>query len=168
MVPLLLNCLKPCFTFKKLNGNPQLLSSNPTRVCVCKNDIYNCNITQYDATAYPGETFQLPAVTVGQKFGTVPFRVQTKFIQSNSSSPPQIKPLQRTQNVTTNLTYTIMSSRQVEEMTLMVEKLDKLPVRYFIRNTNMKMLTDLDVYICLHPCPLGFVLYNSSSTITWK
>jgi len=55
-----------------------------------------------------------------------------------------------------------MSSHQVEEMTLMVEKLDKLPARYFIRNTNKKILKDLHVYSSLRPCPLGFVLYNSS------
>ena len=55
-----------------------------------------------------------------------------------------------------------MSSRQVEEMTLTVEKLDKLPARYLIRNINKKILKDLHVYISLRPCPLGFVLYTSS------
>ena len=79
---------KAMFYFQEAQWQSSVISSNPTRVCVCKYDIYNCNITQYNVTAYPGETFQLPAVTVGQKFGTVPFRVQTKFIQSNSSSPP--------------------------------------------------------------------------------
>ena len=34
------------------------VSSNPTRVCVCINDIPDCSITKYNITAYPGETFQ--------------------------------------------------------------------------------------------------------------
>ena len=75
------------------------VSSNPTRVCICTNDLPDCNITQYcnNVTAYPGETFQLPAVAVGQRFGTVPYPVESKFTSVNSSSPPQMKPLQGTQ-----------------------------------------------------------------------
>ena len=51
------------------------VSSNPTRVCMCINDLPDCNITLFNVTAYPGETFQIPAVAVGQRFGTVPFTV---------------------------------------------------------------------------------------------
>jgi len=136
---------------------------------VCKNDIYDCNITQYNVTAYPGETFQIPAVAVGQRFGTVPFTVHTRFIQTNSRSPPQLKSLQGTQNVRrtcTNLTYTIMSSHQTEEMILTVDKIDKLPAGYLIRHTRERgrklVLKDLHVHISLCPCPLGFVLHKSS------
>ena len=67
------------------------LSFNPTRVCLCNNDLSDCNITQYNVTAYPGETFQISAVAVGQRFGTVPFTVQSRFTSVNSSSHPQMK-----------------------------------------------------------------------------
>ena len=61
------------------------VSSNPTRVSLCNNDIPDCNITQYNITAYPGETFQIPAVAVGQRFGTVPYPVESRFISASSN-----------------------------------------------------------------------------------
>ena len=145
------------------------VSSNPTRVCVCRDNLPDCSITHYNVTAYPGETFQISAVAVGQMNGTVPFIVQSKFISVNSSSPPHLKPLQKTQSVRgtcTSLTYTIISSHQTEEMILAVEKLDKLPTQYIIQNPignkNSLIFTDLHLHIQLNPCPLGFVLNNSS------
>ena len=60
------------FHFKNASQKLSTVSSDPTRVCVCINDIPDCNITHYNVTAYPGETFQIPAVAVGQRFGTVP------------------------------------------------------------------------------------------------
>jgi len=73
-----LQYFKVMFHFQETQWQSSVISSNPTRVCVCKNDIYDCNITQYNVTAYPGETFQIPAVAVGQRFGTVPFTVHTR------------------------------------------------------------------------------------------
>ena len=158
---------KAMFHFKEALSQSSVVSSNPTRVCICDNAIYDCNITHYNVTAYPGQTFEIPAVAVGQMFGTVPFPVHARFIQVNSSSPPQMKSLQRTQNVRrtcTNLTYTIVSSHQVEEMKLTVDRQDKLPAGYFIQGVDKTflILKELHVYIRLRPCPLGFVLYNSS------
>jgi len=54
---------KAMFHFQETQWQSSVISSNPTGVCVCNNDIYNCNITQYNVTAYPGETFQIPAVS---------------------------------------------------------------------------------------------------------
>ena len=149
------------------------VSSNPTRVCICTNDLPDCNITQYNVTAYPGETFQLTAVAVGQRFGTVPYPVESKFILVNSSSSPQMKPLQVTQRVRgvcTNLTYTILSRHQKEEMILSVYK-SNVPYKSAADISGSRaskavllQFTDLHVHIRLNPCPLGFVLHNSSCT----
>ena len=104
---------------------PQLstVSSNPTRVCVCIDNVPNCNITQYNVTAYPGETFQVSAVAVGQMLGTVPFTVQSRFTSASSGSTSYMKALQGTQKVRgicTSLTYTIASSHQSEDLVLMM------------------------------------------------
>ena len=59
-----------------------------------------------------GIAVPIVAVAVGQRFGTVPFTVQSRFTSVNSSSHPQMKPLQGTQRVRgicTKLTYTILS-----------------------------------------------------------
>ena len=163
---------KPCrhifteiFHFQTLPA----VSSNPTRVCVCINDLPDCTITHYNVTAYPGETFQIPAVAVGQMFGTVPFTVQSRFSSVNSSTPPQLKSLQQTQVVRkgcTNLTFTIVSSLDNEEMSLTVDKIDKLPTHFIIQYPDKKELPlvfrNLHLHIQLNPCPLGFVLNDSS------
>ena len=156
------------FHFQEAPWQLSNVSSNPTRVCVCINEYPDCNITQYNVTAYPGETFQIPAVAVGQRFGTVPIPVHTSFISASSSSPPQLKPLQGTQQLRkqcTNLTYTIVSSHPSEDMILTVHKLDKQVTQYILqypdRNKLPLVLQDLHLHIKLNFCPLGFLLYNS-------
>ena len=145
------------------------VSSNPTRVCLCTNNLPDCNITQYNVTAYPGETFQIPAVAVGQRFGTVPFTVHARFTSVSSSRPPQMKPLQETQKVEgkcTDLTYNIFSRHQNERMILNVDKVG-IPVTTMPTKVSKAVLlqfAELFVCIALHPCPLGFVLHNSSCT----
>ena len=159
------------FHFQQALFQLSTVSSNPTRVCVCIDDIPDCNITLYNVTAYPGETFQIPAVAVGQMFGTVPFTVQSRFSSVNSSSHPQIKSLQKTQMVRktcTNLTYTITSNLTTEEMILTVDKIDKFPIQYPIQTTDISkiplLLKDLHLHIQLNSCPLGFELNNSTCT----
>ena len=155
------------FHFKDSLQQLSIISSNPTRVCVCINDLPDCNITQYNITAYPGETFQIQAVAVGQRFGTVPATVHAKFTSVSSSSPPEMKPLQGTQKVggkCTDLTYNIFSRHQNERMILSVDKVS-IPVTTMPTKVSVLLqFTELFVCIALHPCPLGFVLYNSSCT----
>ena len=157
------------FHFKDTLQQLSTISSNPTRVCVCINDLPDCNITRYNITAYPGETFQLPAVAVGQRFGTIPFTVHARFTSNSSSSPPQMKLLQGTQKVKgkcTDLTYNIFSRHQNERMILSVDKVG-IPVTTMPTKVSKAVLlqfAELFVCIALHPCPLGFVLYNSSCT----
>ena len=163
------NITKVLFHFQEPLPQLSPVSSNPTRVCVCNNDFPNCSITHYNVTAYPGETFQIPAVAVGQSFGTVPFTVHSRLSQINS--PPEIKALQGTQKVRgtcTNLIYTIASSHQIEEMVLTVDKLDKLPAEYIAQHQDKNELPlvfrNLHLHIQLKPCPLGFVLNISVCT----
>ena len=143
------------------------VSSNPTRVCVCINNIPDCSITKYNVTAYPGESFQIFAVAVGQMLGTVPFTVKTRFNAVNSSSRSQLKPLQKTQSVRrtcTSLIYTIISSHQSENLILTVDnkQATQLVLQYQNKNNPPLVLKDLHLHIHLNPCPLGFVLDNSS------
>ena len=155
--------------FTKHNDNDDLsvVSSNPTRVCICVNSTQNCNITQYNFTAYPGETFQIPAVAVGQRFGTVPFTVQSRFI-SNSKATQHMEALQYTQMVRrncTNLTYSIRSSNKFETIQLQVDKFnipesslidDALIFHPHLTTSMYAQFTDLQMHITLLPCPLGF------------
>ena len=107
------------FTLKKLCMIFQLW------VCVCIHGLPACSTIKHKITAYPGEAFQIPAVAVGQQFGTVPFTVHCRFIPINSSNLSQMKSMQGSQVVgrnCTNLSFTILSSNRFEDMMLTVDK----------------------------------------------
>ena len=156
-----------------------LISSNPTRVCLCTNmSIPDCNITYYTITAYPGETLTIPAVAVGQRFGTVPSTVQSNVVMRDKGRHSALLPLQYTQLVNvncTNLKYTILSlPNRTEDMELTVEK-HNVPQNLVIKNAleynlhvNKSLInlqfSELTVHIEVRPCPLGFVFNDSSQT----
>ena len=156
-----------------------LISSNPTRVCLCTTmSIPDCSITNYTITAYPGETLTIPAVAVGQRFGTVPSTVYSNFVHlsdipTDSGRLPELQYTQLVNINCTNLTYTILSSpNKIELMVLKVEKHNIIPdmlirsTYYFEVNRSLIKLqfSELTVHIEVQPCPLGFVFNNSSQT----
>ena len=68
-----------------------LISSNPTHVCLCTNmSIPDCSIKKHPITAYPGETFTILAVAVGQRFGTVPSTVHSNFGSRDNGRLPEL------------------------------------------------------------------------------
>ena len=155
------------------------IASSPFRVCMCVDSKPECNITQYNISAYPGTTIQIPAVAVGQRFGTVPSTVHSDILhQLKVGIHPNIKDWQHTQRVEkycTNITYTTMSPSHVE-LTIIV-KAEKLvtPDRSILqaaaeRNFEDKLsVTDPDFYFSyllvnteMLQCPLGFEYQNTS------
>jgi len=177
------------FHFSKNPQDLSLISSNPTRVCICINSFPDCSTTEYTVTAYPGETFTLSAVAVGQRFGTVPDIVQSSLVSG------KIPALQRTQLVSatcTDLTYTVQSSPNRTEIMLLalnrinipsyktanqLAALDRLgeinygnrtsyTEYYFPINQTLTRLQfqNLSVHIEVQFCPLGFVFNITSQT----
>jgi len=87
--------------------------------------LYDFSTIKHNITAYPGVAFQIPAVAVGQQFGTVPFTVHCRFIPINSSNLSQMKSVQGSQVVgrnCTNLSFSMLSSNRFEDMMLAVDK----------------------------------------------
>ena len=97
------------------------ISSDPLRICPCKNSLPNCRGSRYyniPYPVYPGELFQLsvPTVTVGQRSGTVfsTVRSTTASIDSRPVHLLDYQYLQQTNNTCTKLNYTVFSlSRKV-------------------------------------------------------
>ena len=168
-----------------------LISSNPTRLCVCTNmSIPDCSITYYTITAYPGETLTIPAVAVGQRFGTVPTTVYSSFVYFTdvpSENSARLSELQYTQSVNANctdLTYTIFSIPKTSEVIdLTIEKLNtpkgkalnqallapkaSWQVQYtenYLFHLMEKQFSQLTVHIEMQQCPLGFKFSNRSQT----
>ena len=68
-----------------------IISSNPTRVCLCITSIPDCSITEYTVTAYPGQTLTIIAVAGGQRFGTVPSIVQSSIVPRSNDILPELQ-----------------------------------------------------------------------------
>ena len=152
--------------------------------------IPDCSITEYTITAYPGETLTIPAVAVGQRFGTVPTTVHSNFELRSKSRLSALQYAQLVNVNCTNLMYTIHSSpNRTEAMKLAVKKhnipekkvqtetlyqlqtaleilmtLSKLNFDSVLREYMKLQFSELTVRIGVKQCPLGFVFNNSSQT----
>ena len=85
------NCLE---SFKKTSdlsrqGGTSVISSAPSRVCLCQDSQHDCLILADPTThtIYPGETLAIPAVVVGQEFGTVTGSVIAQLMVPSDLSP---------------------------------------------------------------------------------
>ena len=100
------------------------ISSDPLRICLCKNDHPDCSETWYHfpRTVYPGEIFQVSVVAVGQRNGTVPSRVISTIdnIQYRGSLRDS-QNLQQANSTCTKLNYTMLSLSQFVEIDFYAE-----------------------------------------------
>ena len=167
------------FQVKERESNSSVIASNPLRVCLCIDSRPECSLTQYNISAYPGVTIRIPAVAVGQRFGTVPTTVYSDFLHELADGvQPNIQDWQHTQKVEkicTSLTYTIMSPSQVTlTMTVEIEYLDtpdiaKMQVAGKLRLQSKPIdpslyFTNLLIHIETLFCPSGFEYDKKSMT----
>ena len=100
------------------------ISSDPLRICPCKNNLPDCSRSwyyrvtiPYPHTVYPGETFQISVVAAGQRNGTVSSTVRST-VRTNTImdiSPVNLldyQYLQQTNNTCTKINYTVFSLSQ--------------------------------------------------------
>ena len=165
------------FHFHQPTQQLSLISSGPTRVCLCTNmSIPDCSITEYTITAYPGETLTIPAVAVGQRFGTVPSTVQSSFVSGSNGRLPALQYTQLVNANCTNLVYTIHSvPNRTEVMELTVEKrsfpqnriINKRLNNFRVNRTIINLqFSELTINIKVQLCPLGFVSNDKTWTCT--
>ena len=161
------------------DGNPGI-ASEPTRICVCINNVPNCSITEMEYKIFPGESISLDAVAVGQRNGTVNTPVIAKFghiIDSGSSSSQrQIiesdDSTQTVQNNCTTLSYTIRSLNQQENITIVVLKRTKSVSLFDSHHWNdypkelEYLFKDFTIKVHLKECPIAFPLDKTEHSCT--
>jgi len=159
------------------------IASDPTRACLCMDGKPDCFTISETKTHYPGETFDISVVVVGQELGTVNGTVYTHFLPlHHGETQTLLRDLQQSQRVGHEncnvLKYTVFSERELEILVLTAqdvivsEYLDpataSVIANNYINSTEQTSVVSTDedsflllsVYlnITLLPCPLGFML----------
>ena len=124
------------------------ISSDPYHVCQCFNGQPNCKMppSPYKVTLYPGQTFSVSVVAVGQRNGSVPTTV-------SSEGAAFLNDLENTQKINvacTELSYTIHSLKSSENFNL------------FAEGPCGTAGIPLSVQVTLLDCPTGFMLSNTT------
>ena len=93
------------------------ISSNPFHICPCENNVPNCSERFYNVphTVYPGETFHVSVVAVGQRNGIVPTGVRSSqydYVPKDKGDLLPSQYVQQVSNTCTKLNYTVFSLSQ--------------------------------------------------------
>ena len=97
------------------------ISSNPLRICYCKNNLPDCSGSRYIfLRVYPGETFQVSVAAVGQRNGMVPGTVRSSIDQRQypGTNLQGSQYLQQTSSTCTQLNYTVLSRAQIQRVVI--------------------------------------------------
>ena len=142
------NCL---LSFKNISNMSQQsslsrISSAPSRVCLCNEAGQPDCLTVADPTTriiYPGQTIAMPAVVVGQDFGTVKGSVFAQFLNTTDSVHME----QKQDNIAvehsqcSNLEYTIFSQSE-ESAAVLVLTHDNREISHLMNEEDNKEITN--------------------------
>ena len=149
------NNVKP-HEFLEFKGENSV-SSTPTRVCICTNSTVDRHRNETRIEVFPGQTFEIEVVAVGQRFGVVPATVRV----SKFDIVDPLQRLQEIENHCTKLHFTVRSSRRNETLLLNV---DRQGLTERIPNVNLLEFHQFKVLIHLNSCPIGFLFDKKWNT----
>ena len=153
------------FDFQIGNNNISFseISSNPSRVCVCTNSIPNKYESSKTTTLFPGQTFEIEVVAVGQRFGVVPAIVRAEVENRQYSVIDGLQKLQDVGKQCTRLQYTIHSPNHKETIFLTVNK-QYIPEPYYQNQSIPPEQVQFRINLLLKNCSLGFVFDTNRNT----
>ena len=133
------------------------VSSPPRQVCSCQNNKIDCETSRHSPLQFqkfPGETFTIGAVLVGQFKGTVPGTVHANLKFSNSSLL-QGEYVQNLSIICNPLRYTVNTNNGYEILDIRVQHVGGITG---FERTFQKY----SILVKMKDCPLGFMRTNSS------
>ena len=138
------------------------VASGPTRICVCINSIPMCNLTtHYIYDALPGHIINVPVVAVGQRQGIIASLVLANILGGTGGKLNEAQRIQNVNKECTFLQYTIFSSNEEEQLSLVPEKRVKVPLSEdaLQEYPDIRLLFEvLKIIFKLNSCPPGFTL----------
>ena len=143
------------------------VASDPTRICMCIDSVPDCSINEHKVELFPGQTFEVEAVAVGQRKGVVPSTVLAQF----SDEEGHLGNGQDVQSVgreCTNLQFTVYSLKGSKNLKLTpsndgIPNFDRslqnsLPQEYHI------LFQQFSISVTLNNCPKGFEFNKQSKS----
>jgi len=145
-------------------NNLSLISSDPSRVCICEDNRPQCQEYTRNVSVYPGQTFNISAYVVGQHCGTAKGTVHAQFL--NKSTTAHLSSGEHSQNVgqylcnsTHNvLNYTILTHHSEGTETLVLTS-HNVPISEFPDPESVRgpiLQVQLYLNITLLGCPPCF------------
>ena len=181
LVPLIQNSSHLNFE-PSLKSDLSVISSDPTRVCLCKNGKPNCTLifnNRSDYRYYPGEEFSISAAVVGDMFGTVAGSVYAQILPFSNAALGDLQHSQQTNShECAELKYSLLSEPGLVEMAFTA---NKIPVQSYSSDSTIlnesyieyneygnvnyeNLTTPVYINITLLPCPLGFMFSGPPHT----
>ena len=129
------------------------VASNPTRVCMYMNSTLNKHQAEAHIEVFPGQTFEIEAVAVGQRFGMIPASIRAETARNNIID--QLQKLQDTESQCIKLKYTVHSYNKNETILLSID--GQIRPKWINGSTNTPdEFLQFKILISLKDCPLGF------------
>ena len=181
LVPLIQNSSHLNFE-PSLKSDLSVISSDPTRVCLCKNGKPNCTLifnNRSNYRYYPGEEFSISAAVVGDMFGTVAGSVYAQILPFSNATLGDLQHSQQTNSHDcAELKYSLLSEPGLIEMAFTA---NKIPVQSYSSDSTIlnepffmyneyghfnyeNLTTPVYINITLLPCPLGFMFSGPPHT----
>ena len=143
-------------------SRPSAISSDPIGVCFCTNNIPDCDEKWNNITIYPGQSFNISAITVGQRNGTVRGTIYASIDHGTIDNLQMLQSLESHHHCT-NLTYTVFSLEKSATLTVSESEHMTLCNTESIDKRNFKPPLPPKVHIALQDCPAGFTLTKNST-----
>ena len=137
----------------KLQYGSSNISSDPRKVCFCNNYKKSCNLVKDPIKVYPGQTFTVSVITIGQMESSSRGRINASLLNESYPSHRLIRvrpPIQLTEGCV-NLTYTLESNKRHAQLRFAPETAG---VYCTIQKANL--------IVDFLPCPLGFKLTKTA------
>ena len=128
------------------------ISSDPFGICSCEGNHLNCSKSP-TYSVYPGETFHVSVVAVGQRNGTVPSSVRSLFTEGHLQG---FQYIQTTNSTCTKLSYTVFPP-QGYNYSVTIKLYADGPCTTF----SDELVLQLDIN---QTCPSGFNLSSAESS----
>ena len=157
-----------------LQSDTSVISSDPTRVCLCENGKPNCTLVfnALNYRYYPGEEFSIFATVVGDMLGTVSGSVYAQILPPSNATLGDLQHSQQTNShKCTELKYSLFSEPGLAVMAITA---NDIPVQKYPSNSAIRVLkniiggivnyevltTPVYINITVLPCPPGFMILD--------